>query len=337
MPRDLLEPLDRNALTIGTVDALDSFIVRVPAPRGTAEGEAEGRSAVPTWLGYRQYCARLAQAVFPTLAADKRFERIDGAFIEAGGQSGPSRPIGDLYDQMDDDQPAAPLFATFASRPLTEAEPCLEPHAGFAVRLGHSSPHYALAKAQRNALTHLLAAEHGEVVTVNGPPGTGKTTLLLSVVASLWAKAALDRGDAPIIFASSTNNQAVTNIIDAFGADFSNGEGPFAGRWLPDLASFASYFPARSRKVPDAYLTQTFFDRAEYVDYLDRARSAFLRAAAIAFPNLKISASRRSWRRSTVCCGRRLRRCRRSRRHGRLLSRRATAAVRPSATIRGCA
>jgi KaiC/GvpD/RAD55 family RecA-like ATPase len=170
---------------------------------------------------------------------------------------------------------------------LTEAEPCLEPNAGFAARLGHSNPHYALADAQRNALTHLLAAQHGEVVTVNGPPGTGKTTLLLSVVASLWAKAALDRGDAPIIFASSTNNQAVTNIIDAFGTDFSKGEGPFAGRWLPGLASFASYFPARSRKVPDVYLTQTFFDHAEDADYIERARSAFLRAATIAFPDLE--------------------------------------------------
>jgi hypothetical protein len=75
------------------------------------------------------------------------------------------------------------------------------------------------------------------------------------------------------------------NIIDAFGADFSEGEGPFAGRWLPDLASFASYFPAR--KVPDTYLTQTFFDHVEDADYLDRARSAFLRAAAIAFPDLE--------------------------------------------------
>ena len=107
------------------------------------------------------------------------------------------------------------------------------------------------------------------------------------MVASLWAKAALDRDDAPIIFAASTNNQAVTNIIDAFGADFSKGEGPFAGRWLPDLASFASYFPARSRNVPDTYLTQTFFDHVEDADYLDRARSAFLRAAAIAFPDLE--------------------------------------------------
>jgi hypothetical protein len=170
---------------------------------------------------------------------------------------------------------------------LTEPEPCLEPNAGFGARLAHSTPLEALAKAQRNALTHLLAAEHGEVVTVNGPPGTDKTTLILSVVASLWAKAALHGGDPPIIFASSTNNQAVTNIIDAFGTNFSKGTGPFANRWLPDVTSFASYFPARSRRVLDTYLIQTFFDHLEDPAYLDRARSAFLQAAAIAFPSLE--------------------------------------------------
>jgi hypothetical protein len=64
------------------------------------------------------------------------------------------------------------------------------------------------------------------------------------------------------------------------------GDGPFAGRWLPELTSFGSYFPARSRKVPDGYLTQDFFDRVEDVDYIDRARAAFLEAAANAFPDL---------------------------------------------------
>jgi hypothetical protein len=103
----------------------------------------------------------------------------------------------------------------------------------------------------------------------------------------VWAKAALDRDRAPIIFAASANNRAVTNIIDAFGADVSEGEGPFAGRWLPDLTSFASYFPARNRSVSQTYLTQEFFDRVEDADYLAGARSAFLGAAAIAFPDLE--------------------------------------------------
>lgn len=281
-PRDLLEPLDRTAVTIGTLEALDHFLTLFPGP----DPAADGADPAAGWQAYRAYCDQLAKAVFPGLAGDRRFEPTGTGFLEATDHAGHSRSIAALYDQILKDRPQAPLFFTFAAQPMTDAEPCLAPEAGFAARLGHSSPHYSLATAQRHALTHLMAARHGEVVAVNGPPGTGKTTLLLSVVASLWAKAALAEGEPPVIFAASTNNQAVTNIIDAFEADFSKGEGPFAGRWLPKVTGFGSYFPARSRKVSEAYLTEEFFNRIEQPGYLDQARPAFLRAAAAAFPDL---------------------------------------------------
>lgn len=57
----------------------------------------------------------------------------------------------------------------------------------------------------------------GDVLAVNGPPGTGKTALLQTIVADMYVKAALEENDAPVIVAISTNNQAVTNIIDSFG------------------------------------------------------------------------------------------------------------------------
>ena len=52
-------------------------------------------------------------------------------------------------------------------------------------------------------------------MAVDGPPGTGKTTLLHSVIASLWVNAALQRVEPPVIVVSSTNNQAVTNVLDS--------------------------------------------------------------------------------------------------------------------------
>lgn len=277
-PRDLLEPIGGGGLTIGAVDALDAFLT----------GEDDANSAPRDWQSYREFCGQLIKAVCPDLARDDRFERMDYGFLElAQGAKGASQHIGALYDRLREEAPDSPLFETFAAASSPPIEPCLPDGAGFSARLRHASPRYPLARAQRGALAHLLAARHGEVVAVNGPPGTGKTTLLLSVIASLWADAALRRDEPPVMFAASTNNQAVTNIIDAFGSDFAMGEGVFAGRWLPDVMSFAGYFPAASRRGEAAvYQTQSFFDRIEDAEYLGRARTAFLNAAAVAFPDL---------------------------------------------------
>lgn len=280
-PRDLLEPMG-GGLTIGAVDALDAFLTRQDEP-GAAAG-----SPPRDWQAYRAFCGQLIKAVCPELSQDERFERMDYGFLELGQDvRGASQHIGALYDGLREAAPDARLFETFAAAGSPPVEPCLPEGAGFAARLGHASPAYALARNQRGALAHLLAAGQGEIVTVNGPPGTGKTTLLLSVVASLWADAALRRAEPPIVFAASTNNQAVTNILDAFGADFATGTDAFAGRWLPEVTSFGSYFPARSRRDEAGdYQTKAFFDRIEDKRYVAKAKAAFLGAAAVAFPDL---------------------------------------------------
>lgn len=283
VPRDLLEPLDRTAFTIGTVEALDGFLTRNGRE---LERPQDDSNAAPGWNAYREHCRLLVAAVFPALAGDRRFERHESGLIDIGdGQCGASKSIGALLDRIEKDEPPTPLFERFASQPDTPAEPCLPRYAMFARRLGHSSDQYALAAAQRDALAHVLAAGHGEVVAVNGPPGTGKTTLLLSVVASLWVEAALAGGEPPIILATSANNQAVTNIIDAFGSDFSTGDGPFAGRWM-SIDSFGSYFPADSKRKEAeqrGYLIQTFFSEIEQPRRVEQARATYLDAARRAF------------------------------------------------------
>ncbi|HFC12588.1 MAG TPA: hypothetical protein ENJ56_07060, partial [Anaerolineae bacterium] len=100
--------------------------------------------------------------------------------------------------------------------------------------LGSISAEFPLSPSQREALYNFLLLPPGTILPINGPPGTGKTTLLQSVVASLWVEAALADSEPPLIAVASTNNQAVTNVIESFGR-LSTIE-----RWLP-VPSFALY------------------------------------------------------------------------------------------------
>lgn len=50
---------------------------------------------------------------------------------------------------------------------------------------GQMNGKYPLAGSQRRAVHHLKYIKEGELLAISGPPGTGKTTLLQSVVADL--------------------------------------------------------------------------------------------------------------------------------------------------------
>ncbi|RQH00133.1 helicase [Paraburkholderia dinghuensis] len=295
VPRDILQPLEDGSFFIGLVDDLDRYLTeeQVPGilPADVSDGnETQLEEFQKRWKAYRDCLDRMLTAVCSDFISEtRRFLRADyGLVLKEGAINGASQHIVRLYDHIRDKRPQSALFETYARVNATPVEPCLPLAARFTARLGHSSDKFPLASAQRAALAHLLAANDGEIVAVNGPPGTGKTTLLLSVVASLWAQAALDESEPPIIFAASTNNQAVTNVIDAFGKDFAHGDDRLGGRWLPDVRSFGSYFPSQSREAEASgkYQTNSFFDEIESREYVDRATTEFMTRAKTAFPDL---------------------------------------------------
>lgn len=109
--------------------------------------------------------------------------------------------------------------------------------------VGQMSGEFLLSVKQRNALHHFVEQNNGEILAVNGPPGTGKTTLLRSVVANLWTQAAINKAEPPLIVATSHNNQAVTNILESFARIDETGlEEKLVGRWLPQVDSYGLYF-----------------------------------------------------------------------------------------------
>ena len=90
----------------------------------------------------------------------------------------------------------------------------------------------------------MLFRSDGDLLAVSGPPGTGKTTLLQSVVADLVVDSALNQTEPPVIVAASSNNQAVTNIIDSFSNIEKIGLSNLEERWIDGVKSFATYMPS---------------------------------------------------------------------------------------------
>ncbi|WP_202301475.1 AAA domain-containing protein [Dryocola clanedunensis] len=300
IPRDLLEPLPKGTYSIGQMAEYDKYktthdlVTFGPGDEDTQRGETDEQRAErqarykQSWQKYLKETNELLKSVAGKwLDAPEQYEPAGYGYVIKANQPGvASIHILPMYDHLLSCKKEVPLLARFAAKEKSPVEPLLASNAMFSERLGHSGDKFPLAVAQRDALSHYLTQQPGDILAVNGPPGTGKTTLVLSIIATEWARAALNKTEPPVVIATSTNNQAVTNIIEAFGKDFSIGNGPMAGRWLPDIKSFGAYFPSSSRKADAVkkYQTEVFFDRAESLEYVEDAQFFFLEKARAAFP-----------------------------------------------------
>lgn len=164
-----------------------------------------------------------------------------------------------LVESICNDRLKAPLLNNLLSTPVHQEE-CLFSDRDINAMISHfgvMSSIYPLSPSQREALHHLKKTSYGEVLAVSGPPGTGKTTLLQSVVADLIVEHALNKKKAPIIVATSTNNNAVINIIDSFKSVTEKHDDAddkiteerklIEMRWIKE-PSLAAFFPSKSKE-----------------------------------------------------------------------------------------
>lgn len=182
---------------------------------------------------------------------------------------------------------------------------------GATAACGSMSDGFPLTPSQRRAV-HAVLRDGEDLTAVSGPPGTGKTTMLQSIVANMLTRRAIAREDAPIIVGTSTNNQAVTNIISSFSAVTKDDPGTLDLRWLPQesegsasdeaLRSLAVYCPAQYKlaEAKKQFLVEQR-DRSELYtdysgeDYLAAARIHFLRRVQTFFGSIAEPADVQDW------------------------------------------
>lgn len=115
-------------------------------------------------------------------------------------------------------------------------------------QMGNSFP---LSPSQRVSIQLFEQPETDGVLAVNGPPGTGKTTLLQSICANMVVQKVVKEQRAPLILGASSNNQAVTNILDSFSSVVP--KKPMASgldkRWIPNISALGMYLASNTKAL----------------------------------------------------------------------------------------
>ncbi|PWV49576.1 AAA domain-containing protein [Chitinophaga sp. S165] len=207
------------------------------------------------WVAYWKYI----QHCFKNITGADLFEytseghttKYTNTVVISDNLTGAADAIIGLYDYLNNEKETLPLLKEFISKGYTPLRPLLtneDLEQQSSTHLGQMAYEYPLSISQRKSLYHFLGLKRGELLAVNGPPGTGKTTLLQSVVANEVVQSAINGGNPPVILACSTNNQAVTNIIDSFSS-VKQKPGLLYQRWLPDVKGFGLYLPSQAKAV----------------------------------------------------------------------------------------
>lgn len=265
IPREILDPLDDiEGLVIGSMDAFSSGVERLQA----MPVQDEDKDALMAFLDVGKCLLEETAPDLDIIMEEKGYIRLGHCLLLPDFQTSMAGKIITLCDCIlrnlsSKDTQEMPLLHTLSSGKSKE-KPLPDLRSSFSKRVGYPNREHALADNQRLAAACLLETGEGEILAVNGPPGTGKTAVLLSLIATEYIQAAL-HGDAhpPVIFAASTNNQAVTNILDDF-AKIPADDGLFT-RWIPWVKSFGSYYPSaykRNEAEKAGRHTALFFEEA---------------------------------------------------------------------------
>ena len=255
-PKDLFPLIVRNYLTpIADVknDFIFSSIDTILEAREMEVPETEHEDEPVGWDAYWNYINDIFTKVTYNPIYNYKIDRYTTqyklTFFSVSSKISTAKSILFLYENLLKNEEELPVLSKIINPLVKEKEEAIT-DTDFLnynhLHLGQMSNQFPLSISQRKTLLSYLSAEESAVTAVNGPPGTGKTTLLQSLVATEVVKTAIRGEDPSIVLACSNNNQAVTNIIDSFINSESTLQ-ELSERWIPDFKGYATYLPSNSK------------------------------------------------------------------------------------------
>ncbi|QWX85252.1 hypothetical protein H0I23_06330 [Cellulophaga sp. HaHaR_3_176] len=270
--RVFLSPNPGNYPTITSIEKLDRSI-------------AKTEISIENWEQYWEDCERFFYKVTNRKFKEYHEEDIYQFAIAENSDDSVIQNILQLYNALTDKKNKSeyPLLNNVLevepevkNHELTEEEIFLNPY-----HCGQMSGEYPLSESQRVAFAQFSSKYNKKAFAVNGPPGTGKTFILQSFIANIVSKSVLNSAEAPLIMGSSTNNQAITNILDSMTLD---GGDTLNSRWIPDVNSFGLYLCSKAKaetgkyqSATSKYLNDFFLEKLEDYSKIDEYKKFFLK------------------------------------------------------------
>lgn len=283
IPREYLSPMIDAQISIGTEDDYDTFL-----ENSTGERKCIGDN----WEKYFNYAKNMYSSVtknpYEYTFIEMNNQRIkleNQYYVFKDDTVYATQNILNLYTYLKN-HPENKLYSTITNlNPAPSRPPYGEDDLSQMMKhSGQMGGEYPLSPSQREAIHTFSELKKGEVLAVSGPPGTGKTTLLQSVVATMLVEHALQKKRPPIIVAASTNNQAVTNIVSSFEKINAVGIRNLEKRWVYRVKNFATYFPSKAKKkeaIKKGYqwtnnLGDNFFQNVESEENRTASKALFI-------------------------------------------------------------
>lgn len=242
--RKFLSPNAKDDRTLASLDEVDSLLRAFETDIATEEE-------------YWKACEALFQKATGMTFAELNYADRPEIVITKAPVTGMSQNILRLYDKLLDSKGDFPLLECLIRcecAPLLSLPSRQEIYAN-QWHLAQMSSEFPLSVSQRETLAMYTHPGGSRIFAVNGPPGTGKTTFLQTVIANRLVHSVLAGEEPELIVASSVNNQAITNILKDFkmeAVDEDASEVRLASRWLPELDTLGLYLSGKE-ELADRY------------------------------------------------------------------------------------
>lgn len=196
-PREFLKPMIEPELAIGDNQIFEQIL----------SDKMYHIYDIFSWEEYLKFCIEIYEAttqcdfnedyIYNLNGKKDKIQLENNIYIFPDKTINPTYAIKSLYENILNEEREMPLYEKFINLEEEKDEKIHENTVENRKKhIGQMGGKYGLSESQRESINNFNNLKEGEILAIKGPPGTGKTTLIQSIVANEYVKKAI-RGELP--------------------------------------------------------------------------------------------------------------------------------------------